>query len=85
MSARARLGLAGVAGLALALGAGVRADADEPAPAKKVPAKDVAAELAADEELLEFLGGADGELEGAGDWIDFLSSTDIRKVAGARK
>jgi hypothetical protein len=74
-----------MAGLTLALGAGVDAGAAEPAPAKKAAVKDVAAELAADEELLEFLGGADGELEEGGDWLDFLSSTDIRKVAGAKK
>lgn len=74
----------GVAGLALALGA-AGARAAEPSPAKKPPARDVAAELAADDELLEFLGGADGELEEDGDWLDFLSKTDIRKVAGAKK
>jgi hypothetical protein len=35
--------------------------------------------------LLEFLGGADGELDGDGDWLDFLARTDIRKLAGAGK
>jgi hypothetical protein len=85
VSVLTRDGLAGLAGLALALGAGADAGAAEPATAAKVPAKDVAAELAADEELLEFLGGADGELEESGDWLDFLSNTDIRKVAGAKR
>jgi hypothetical protein len=85
VSAGTRRGLAGVAGLALAFGTGVNAGAAEPAAVRKVPAKDVAAELAADEELLEFLGGADGEVEEGGDWLEFLSSTDIRKVAGAKK
>jgi hypothetical protein len=54
-------------------------------PGKAVPGKDVAAQPAADDELLEFLGGADGELDEDGDWLDFLASTDIRKLAGARK
>ncbi len=85
MSRRKRAGLVGVAGLALALGASADAGAAEPASAAKAPAKDVAAELAADEDLLEFLGGADGELEEGGDWLDFLSSADIRKVAGAKR
>jgi hypothetical protein len=84
MSARSRRRLLGIAGLALALGAGAAVRAAEPA-AKKPPAKDVAAELAADDELIEFLGGADGEVEEDGDWLDFLSSTDIRKAAGAKK
>lgn len=85
MSARrAPVGAAGLV-LALALGSSVPANASETAPGKKPTVKDVAAELAADEELLEYLGGADGELEQGGDWLDFLSSTDIRKVAGARK
>jgi hypothetical protein len=98
MSARGSARLAQLAGLALALGASAGAQAVEPAPAaappastakrppaKAVPGKDVAAQLAADDELLEFLGGADGELDGDGDWLDFLASTDIRKLAGARK
>jgi hypothetical protein len=54
-------------------------------PAKAAPGKDVAADLAADDELLEFLGGADGELDEDGDWLDFLASTDIRKLAGAKQ
>jgi hypothetical protein len=45
---------------------------------------------AEDEELLEFLGGADGELdededEDEDEWLDFLSNTDIRRIAGAKK
>ena len=85
MSRRSRRSLVGIAGLALALGAGAAVRAAEPVAAKKPPAKDVAAELAADDELIEFLGGADGELDEDGDWLDFLTSTDIRKVAGAKK
>jgi hypothetical protein len=98
VSARSSVRLAQIAGLALTLGAGAMAQAAEPtaaaAPVKAVgkqaatkpaPIKDVAAELAADAELLEFLGGADGELEEDGDWLDFLASTDIRKLAGAKK
>lgn len=99
MSARGAARLAQIAGLALALGGGAAAaQAVEPAPAPKqpaaavrqppakaVPGKDAAAELAADDELLEFLGGADGALDEDGDWLDFLASTDIRKLAGARQ
>lgn len=98
MSTRSTTRLAQIAGLALTLGAGGAAQAVEPAPAAKqpatavkqppvkaVPSKDVAAELAADDELLEFLGGADGELDEDGDWLDFLASTDIRKLAGAKQ
>ncbi len=85
MSARVCHGLVAVSGLALALGAGIDAGAKEPAAAKKAPAQHLAAEISAEEELLEFLGGADGELEKGGDWLDFLASTDIRKIAGAKK
>lgn len=62
-------------GVALALAA-APLQAAEPAPP-------VTAE---DEELLEFLGGADGELdEDEDEWLDFLSNTDIRRIAGAKK
>lgn len=88
--------LARLAGLALALGTTAHAvepvpaatgtpPAARPTPAKPAPDKDIAAELAADDELLEFLGGADGELDEDGDWLDFLATTDIRKVAGAKR
>lgn len=69
----------GATGFAIALVA-----AAAPLPAAE-PAPPVTAE---DEELLEFLGGADGELdegEDKDDWLDFLSSTDIRRIAGAKK
>ena len=47
-----------------------------PAPASKPPAP------GADDGLLEFLGSV-GE-ESDGEWIDYLSKTDISKVAGAK-
>lgn len=37
---------------------------------------------AADDELLEFLGSVGEEADG--EWIDYLSKTDISKVAGAK-
>lgn len=98
MSARNAMGLAQIAGLALTLGATGAAYAAEPAraasqtapaakrpPEKMASSKVTAAALAADDELLEFLGGADGELDGDGDWLDFLASADLRKLAGAKK
>ena len=84
------LGTTGVA-IALAAAAGPLQAADTPAPAKvsqpkPAPPKPAAPVTAEDEELLEFLGGADGELdEDEDDWLDFLSSTDIRRIAGAKK
>jgi hypothetical protein len=39
---------------------------------------------AADEDLLEFLGSVDADT-GDQDWIDYLSQTDIAKVAKGRK
>lgn len=101
MSGRTATRLAQLAGLALALGTTAHAAEPVPAAAgtepatrttpakpaleKPVSGKDLAAELAADDELLEFLGGADGELDEDGDWLDFLATTDIRKVAGAKR
>lgn len=84
------LGTTGVA-IALAAAAGPLPAADTPAPAKvsqpkPAPSKPATPVTAEDEELLEFLGGADGELdEDEDDWLDFLSSTDIRRIAGAKK
>jgi hypothetical protein len=85
------LGTTGVA-IALAAAAGPLPAADTATPAKvsqpkaALP-KPAAPVTAADEELLEFLGGADGELDDddGDDWLDFLSSTDIRRIAGANK
>ncbi len=55
--------------------------------AAKAPAKppartpaDAAAEAAVDDELIEFLGSV-GDGGEDGDWLDFLTSTDIDKVA----
>lgn len=63
--------------------------ADEPkSPAKKpaasatqAPAKPAAPP--ADDELLEFLGSVGEEADG--DWIDYLSKTDISKVSRAKE
>lgn len=85
MSAHQRRRLTLIAGLTLALAAGAAASASEKPPARKSPGKQLAAEPVADVELLEFLGGADGALDGGADWLEFLSSTDIRKIAGVRK
>jgi len=53
----------------------------EPSPAKKPAAT---TPPAADDEFLEFLGSVDAE--GADeDWLDYLSRTDIEKVAKAPK
>lgn len=46
------------------------------------PAKPAATTTAADDELLEFLGSV-GE-ESDGEWIDYLSKTDIAKAAKAK-
>lgn len=84
-------GTTGVA-IALAAAAGPLPAADTSTPAKvsqpkAASPKPAAPVAAADEELLEFLGGADGELDDddGDDWLDFLSSTDIRRIAGAKK
>lgn len=52
-------------------------------PAATTTAKPPAAP-AADEDLLEFLGSVDADT-GDQDWIDYLSQTDIAKVAKGRK
>ena len=63
--------------------------ADEPnSPAKKpaasaTPPPSKPAAPPADDELLEFLGSVGEEADG--DWIDYLSKTDISKVSRAKK
>jgi hypothetical protein len=76
---RRHAGWFGTTGVVIALvAAGPLRAADAPKPPPPVTAED--------EELLEFLGGADGELdEDEEGWLDFLSSTDIRRIAGAKK
>jgi hypothetical protein len=65
----------------------VRADDTNPAAKKpaasatSAPAKP-AATTAADDELLEFLGSVGEDADG--DWIDYLSKTDIPKAAKAK-
>jgi hypothetical protein len=51
-----------------------------PQPANASSAKAVAP---ADDELLEFLGSVDEEADG--DWIDYLSKTDIAKAGRAKQ
>jgi len=51
-------------------------------PASTAPAKAADDEAALDEDLLEFLGTVDSEDE---DWIDYLTQTDIEKVATTRR
>jgi hypothetical protein len=55
-----------------------------PAQPAATPAAKPAATPEADEELLEFLGSVDADA-GDQDWIDYLSQTDIAKVAKGRK
>jgi hypothetical protein len=56
-----------------------KADAKKPAEtAKPAPPPEV------DEELLEFLGSVDADSEDE-DWLDYLSQTDIAKVAKDKK
>lgn len=57
------------------------------AQAAEPPAKATAkpeAEEPIDEDLLEFLGTIDSEDED-GDWIDYLTQTDIEKVAARKR
>jgi hypothetical protein len=58
--------------------AGKPAAATKSAPAAKPAAP------AADDDLLEFLGSVDSD-SGDQDWIDYLSQTDIAKVAKGKK
>ena len=85
-----RAPLAQLAGLALTLGAVSVATAAEPpatpkAPQKKTPAQDIAADAAADADLLEFLGAIDAEPDKEDGWLDFLARADLRKLAGAKQ
>ena len=55
-------------------------------PAARVPAAATPPPPAADEvddELLEFLGSVGDDKDDGGDWLDFLASTDVDKVARA--
>ena len=56
------------------------AAATSPKPASTSTAKPVAS---VDEDLLEFLGSVDEEADG--EWIDYLSKTDISKVGRAKQ
>jgi hypothetical protein len=59
----------------LALGAGVAQEQKAQRPAtEKAPPPPAATEPAPEEELLEFLGSVDEE---DGDWIDYLTATDL--------
>lgn len=49
-----------------------------PAPARSAPAP-AADEV--DDELLEFLGSVGDDKDDGGDWLDFLASTDVDKLA----
>ncbi|MCU0759254.1 MAG: hypothetical protein MUF07_08685 [Steroidobacteraceae bacterium] len=71
---------------------GVAADAPAAPPAPpsagagkpRSPVADVAGvddAAAVDDELLEFLGSVGDDPEAAGDWLDFLASTDVAEVA----
>ena len=88
--AASRIAAVGAA-LSLAAAAGAPATvlaADRPtvpgAPAAVLPAKappsKAADETAVDDELIEFLGSV-GDTGEEGDWLDFLTHTDIDKVA----
>ena len=73
--------------LLVALAPLVHAD-DTKSPAKKpaasaTPAASKPAAPAADDELLEFLGSVGEEADG--EWIDYLSKTDISKVPRAKE
>lgn len=60
------------------------ASATSPAskPAAASPPRTKAAAPSADDELLEFLGSVGEEADG--EWIDYLSKTDIAKAAKAK-
>jgi hypothetical protein len=73
---------------------GAHADDTKPTPSEPTASKSAASTPAAsnavpatavdDDEFLEFLGSVDAE--GADDdWLDYLSRTDIEKVAKAKK
>jgi hypothetical protein len=56
--------------------------AAEPPAKSPPPAKTAAEDTSLDEDLLEFLGTIDSEDE---DWIDYLTQTDIDKVAARKR
>jgi hypothetical protein len=58
------------------------APAAEPPQKSPPPAKTAPEDTALDEDLLEFLGTIDSEDE---DWIDYLTQTDIEKVAARKR
>jgi hypothetical protein len=58
------------------------AAAKKPAPSAASTAAKPAATTSADDELLEFLGSVGEEADG--EWIDYLSKTDISKAAKAK-
>ena len=58
--------------------------AGKPAAATKTAPAAKPAAPAADDDLLEFLGSVDSD-SGDQDWIDYLSQTDIAKVAKGKK
>lgn len=58
------------------------ASAAEPAKTAPPPAKTAPEDTSLDEDLLEFLGTIDSEDE---DWIDYLTQTDIEKVAARKR
>jgi hypothetical protein len=72
--------VAAMASAPVALAADPVAPANPPArpPAKAPPA--APDEAAVDDELIEFLGSI-GDTTEEGDWLDFLSNTDIDQVA----
>jgi hypothetical protein len=58
------------------------APAAEPPAKSPPPAKTASEDTSLDEDLLEFLGTIDSEDE---DWIDYLTQTDIDKVAARKR
>ena len=83
---------AALVGAALGLAAAVAAPAGAAPPLPASPAPGVTApkpvagkapevEEQVDDELLEFLGSVGEDTDDGGDWLDFLASTDVDKVA----
>jgi hypothetical protein len=73
-----RAGMLAVAALGLLPLAAPAADPPKSPP----PAKTAPEDPSLDEDLLEFLGTIDSEDE---DWIDYLTQTDIEKVAARKR
>ena len=67
-----------------ATAAAAKNTAGKPAAATKTAPAAKPAAPAADDDLLEFLGSVDSD-SGDQDWIDYLSQTDIAKVAKGKK